>query len=99
MWIICLVWCWLQVLEFQFEFGAESPAAFWGARLGWAGACVFPQQKNKSRLEPRLKSKLKKQTDSNPDSNSLLLSPDLLFFLSTFCYLSLQLSVCFCVWS
>ena len=33
---------------FQLEFGVESPAAFWGARLGWAG----------SRPKSRLKSLL-----------------------------------------
>ena len=58
--IICLVWCWFQVLEIQFEFGVESPAAFWGlARLGWAGTCVFPSEKTNPDSNP----------DPNPNSN------------------------------
>ena len=109
--IICLVWCWFQVLEIQFEFGVESPAAFWGARLGWAGTCVFHQQKTNPDSNPDSK----KQTDSNPDSNpdpnpdsnpdwlksrlkfSVAESGFVFFLRSTFCYLSLQLSVFLCL--
>ena len=99
MWIICLVWCWFQELEFQFEFGV--------ARLGWAGTCVFvfPQNKQiQTHIQTQTQTQIQTQiltqiqTDSNPDSNPLLLSPDLAFFLcSTFCYLSLQLRVFLCL--
>ena len=94
--IICLVWCRFQVLEIQFEFGVESPAAFWG--LGYGGLepafslrkkqiptqtqTQIQTQKNKlTQTQTQIQTQIQTQTqtDSNPDSNSLLLSPDLFF--------------------